>query len=192
MLNRCIFLGYPDNHFSYRCLDLSTNRIIISRHVTFNENSFPFTEQPTPPSPTDFTFLDDDMPAIVFPLACRPPTAAPAPAVPPPVPPPVPLPPNAVPVTPVVNQHDMATRGKRGFRQPIQRLNLHADVMSPIPRTYRAALNDDNWRAAMKREYDALCLNNMWELVPRPPDTNVISGKWIYRHKLKPAVPLDR
>src|SRR6266542_1484092 len=188
----CVFLGYPDHHFGYRCLDLSSNRIIISRHVTFDENSFPFAEQPTPPSPADFTFLDDDMPAIVFPLARPPPTAAPAPVVPPPVPPPVPLPPNAVPVAPVVNQHDMATRGKRGFQQPIQRLNLHADVMSPIPRTYRVALNDDNRRAAMKREYDALCLNNTWELVPRPPGTNVVSGKWIYRHKLKPDGSLDR
>src|SRR5207237_5425704 len=104
----CVFLGYPDHHFGYRCLDLSSNHIIISRHVTFDENSFPFAEQPTPPSPADFTFLDDDMPAIVFPLARPPPTAAPAPAVPPPVPPP----PNAVPAAPVVNQHDMATRAK--------------------------------------------------------------------------------
>lgn len=40
----CMFLGYPSNHKWYRCLDLATNRIILSRHVTFDESSFPFAE----------------------------------------------------------------------------------------------------------------------------------------------------
>lgn len=31
----CVFLSYPSDHKGYRCLDLSTNRIIISRHVIF-------------------------------------------------------------------------------------------------------------------------------------------------------------
>nr|GEV28169.1 ribonuclease H-like domain-containing protein [Tanacetum cinerariifolium] len=38
----CIFLGYPANHRGYRCLDLVTNKIIISRHVLFDEDVFPF------------------------------------------------------------------------------------------------------------------------------------------------------
>ncbi|GJS86815.1 ribonuclease H-like domain-containing protein [Tanacetum coccineum] len=37
----CIFLGYPAYHRGYRCLDLSTNKIIILRHVTFDELQFP-------------------------------------------------------------------------------------------------------------------------------------------------------
>ena len=32
-----IFLGYPTNHRVYQCLDLSTNKIILSCHVTFDE-----------------------------------------------------------------------------------------------------------------------------------------------------------
>lgn len=28
----CLFLGYPTNHKGYRCLDLKTRKIIISRH----------------------------------------------------------------------------------------------------------------------------------------------------------------
>lgn len=39
----CVFLGYDENRKGYRCLDKSTSKIYISRHVLFDENSFPFT-----------------------------------------------------------------------------------------------------------------------------------------------------
>jgi histone deacetylase 1/2 len=35
----------------------------------------------------------------------------------------------------------------------------------------------------MRAEFDALILNNTWELVQSPPGANVVSGKWVYRHK---------
>lgn len=54
-----VFLGYPLDHKGYRCLDLSTNRIIISRHVTFDESSFPFAKMATPLSSSDYNFLSD-------------------------------------------------------------------------------------------------------------------------------------
>ncbi|KAL4587848.1 hypothetical protein LXL04_000722 [Taraxacum kok-saghyz] len=38
----CVFLGYPSNHIGYRCLNLDTQDIIISRHVVFDETDFPF------------------------------------------------------------------------------------------------------------------------------------------------------
>lgn len=38
----CIFLGYRSQHRGYRCMDISTNKIIISRHVIFDETQFPF------------------------------------------------------------------------------------------------------------------------------------------------------
>jgi hypothetical protein len=61
----CVFLGYPSECKGYRYLDLSTNRLIISRHVIFYETSFPFSEVSSPPS-SDFDFLSgfDDAPII--------------------------------------------------------------------------------------------------------------------------------
>ena len=44
------------DHKGYRCLDPLSNRVIISRHVTFNETSFPFAQSNTP-SINDFDFL---------------------------------------------------------------------------------------------------------------------------------------
>ena len=42
----CVLLGYPTDHRGYRCFDLDTRRVITSRHVTFDENSFPFRSAP--------------------------------------------------------------------------------------------------------------------------------------------------
>jgi histone deacetylase 1/2 len=38
----CVFLGYSSCHLGYCCLDLSCDRVYISRHVRFYEQSFPF------------------------------------------------------------------------------------------------------------------------------------------------------
>jgi hypothetical protein len=41
----CVFLGYSSVYKGYKCLNLSTNRIYISRHVIFYETTFPFKDQ---------------------------------------------------------------------------------------------------------------------------------------------------
>jgi hypothetical protein len=41
---RCVFLGYSSLHKGFKCLDISTGRIYISRDVVFDENCFPFAD----------------------------------------------------------------------------------------------------------------------------------------------------
>jgi hypothetical protein len=43
---RYVFLGYFVDHKGYRCLDLTNNNIIISRHIVFDEADFPFSASP--------------------------------------------------------------------------------------------------------------------------------------------------
>ena len=44
----------------------------------------------------------------------------------------------------------------------------------------------------MGDEYVALLANNTWDLVPRPSKANIITGKWIFWHKLNFDGSLDR
>ena len=39
---QCVFLGYASNAKGYLCLDQNTNRLYTSRHVIFDENTFPY------------------------------------------------------------------------------------------------------------------------------------------------------
>jgi hypothetical protein len=38
----CVFLGYSSLHKGFKCLDITTGRVYISRDVIFDEENFPF------------------------------------------------------------------------------------------------------------------------------------------------------
>ncbi|GJZ66253.1 ribonuclease H-like domain-containing protein [Tanacetum coccineum] len=209
-----IFLGYPYNHRGYRCLDLNTNKIIISRHVTFDETVFPFGSM-TPTKPPSYKFLDDNL--DTSPIALRllttptspqqtppqttpqtnpqttpqstPPTPLSTPSpqttpTPPTTPPPPPPPPTS--------QHPMVTRSKVGIVKANPKYNLHVTTSSPIPKSPFHALRDPNWKQAMCDEYKALIDNNTWVLVPRPPNVNIVRSMWLYKHKYNADGSLNR
>ena len=83
----------------------------------------------------------------------------------------------------------MATRAKTGFRIPAL---YHVTSLSPVPKTFRSALANPNWRATMEEEHAALLQNHTWDLVPRPPRANVVTGKWIFKHKFNADGSLER
>ena len=177
----CLFLGYPSQHRGYRCLDLQTNRIIISRHVIFDENSFPAAKSET--TNNTYGFLDpNDQPSPVFKsilessLVPHVPAETVAPALP-----------QASISQParVVNPAParMTTRGQAGIVKPKKIFNLYTSSVSRLPTTHQKALGDPNWNPAMADEYGAQVKNKTWSLVPRPHGANIINSLWLYKHK---------
>jgi hypothetical protein len=66
-LIRCVFLGYFADHKGYRCLDLSTNNIVIFLHVVFYEAVFPFATSPRLNNDLDIFLQDDALGAAPMP-----------------------------------------------------------------------------------------------------------------------------
>jgi hypothetical protein len=72
--------------------------------------------------------------------------------------------------------HPMVTRRSAGVLHPVNRLVLMAEAplyASPVP---SSVCVDPHLRRAME-EYAALLANHTWDLVPRPPGTDVVMSK---------------
>nr|GEZ12340.1 ribonuclease H-like domain-containing protein [Tanacetum cinerariifolium] len=165
-----IFLGHAVNHFGYHCLDLNTNKIIISRHVTFDEMVFPF---PSTKSTTiTYDVLDDSTDLISTIICTSPITPVPTPVHTPQVDVPTPH----TPPTPPLPPTPQTTR-------PNPRYAGHVSTISPLHQSYKEAFNDPNWRNAK---------NKTWTSVPRPKGANIVRCMWLFRHKFFADGTLNR
>ena len=52
------------------------------------------------------------------------------------------------------------------------------------PTTVDEALSDDGWILAMQEELNQFQRNDVWDLVPKPPQKKIIGTKWVLRNKL--------
>lgn len=52
------------------------------------------------------------------------------------------------------------------------------------PKKVEEALNDVNWVDAMHKELHKFTRNDVWNLVPRPDEHNVIDAKWIFKMRM--------
>eukprot|EP00253_Pinus_taeda_P007650 PITA_07650 len=60
------------------------------------------------------------------------------------------------------------------------------------PNYFEEATNCDEWKDAMKKEYDALIKNGTWMLVDPPAGVKPIGCKWVYKIKYKADGSLDK
>jgi len=52
------------------------------------------------------------------------------------------------------------------------------------PSTTDKALSNDGWILAMQEELNQFQRNDVWDLVPKPHQKNIIGTKWVFRNKL--------
>lgn len=193
----CLFLGYPAHHRGYRCLNLKTNSIIVSRHVHFEEDIFPAAENKTNLT-AKYVFLDShDEPSSQFKNILQSPFTPTQTA--PPIQPqranhtqlqraaPVPTQPRVAPPT-----HPITTRAKSVVLKQKQFISLTASTKSPLPKSYIQALKDPNWNPSMHDEHDTMIKTGYWSLVPRPPNVNIVRSMWLHKHKYDADAVLRR
>ena len=51
------------------------------------------------------------------------------------------------------------------------------------PSTFEEAVNHQEWKDSMSKEYQSIMKNGVWEIVTRPEDKSVVTSKWIYKIK---------
>jgi hypothetical protein len=62
---RCVFIGYSLNHKGYHYLDISTNHVVISRHIIFDGCCFPFASSPSVTNDYEIFSEIDSMPSPI-------------------------------------------------------------------------------------------------------------------------------
>ncbi|KAH9646728.1 retrovirus-related pol polyprotein from transposon RE1 [Citrus sinensis] len=87
-------------------------------------------------------------------------------------------------ISPLVhNTHSMVTRSKAGIFKPKSYLAVSQELE---PTSVKLALSDPKWKQAMQAEFDALQVNETWELVPKEAAQKIIGNKWVFRIKYNP------
>ncbi|KAJ9564516.1 hypothetical protein OSB04_000482 [Centaurea solstitialis] len=121
----CVYLSPSTDHRGYRCLDLITQKVIISRHLMI------------PSLPSIIWSILPLLSHHPLSLLALPPSATSAK-------------PSQPPAPAATSGHPMTTRSRTGSLKPKQIFNLSVTSdISPIPRSPAQAMCDPHWRAAM-------------------------------------------
>ena len=206
---KCVFLGYPFGYKGYKLYDLDNHKFLISRDVTFQENSIPFA--------TSTYTASDPFPNFVVPrpLPDMLPDPNPTPQPPPKPKPQLEIEPNLA--QPDVQPNAHVRRSTRVTRPPTHLHNYVFNVTYPIhnhlmydnlsptyrdyvfkvseiyePQFYHQAVRFPKWHQAMNEEIQALEMNNTWVVQPLPPGKRTIGCRWLYKVKYRADDSLDR
>ena len=184
-----IFLGYPDGVKGYKVwiAESGKGKAVISRDVVFQEENMMKDDKQDPVVP-EIINEERKVQLEVEPITPRQPDEI--------------IIHQPEGTQPETNQGDyMLTRDRErrhtkaperyGYADIIAcALTLEYEETSTDPASYKEAMlstDCENWKIAMKEEYDSLMKNHTWELVERPKNQRLIGCKWIF--KTKPEIP---
>ena len=200
---KCILMGYGTCVKGYRLYNPVEKKIIYSRDVVFDENTFGLRTDnemnhkdasemiklitfDTPHDDSNHIPVEEDEHEAL-------PNVEEEPA---PVPAPVPAPIPGVPVAALVPVP--VRRSTRERRRPdlygVWVNNTQANEYQE-PTTYKEVLispDKDKWMEAMEVEMSSLKSNNVYDLVQLPEDRKVVGSKWVYKRKTKADGSIDR
>lgn len=189
---KCVFLGVSEHSKAYKLFNPLTQRVLVSRDVTFDEeNTWSWNKKPGQQLIDADVENNDKEDAQVV-------TA----------------------VEPAVEDNENGSSGDRCGDQPVEN-NEHfqrvkkrpawmldyvsGDELSdedPIthfvlfadcdPITYDEASKDEKWKIAMDEEIKSIERNNTWELSDLPRGQKCIGVKWVYKTKLNKDGGVDK
>ncbi|KAM1461179.1 hypothetical protein ACFX11_045561 [Malus domestica] len=176
---KCIFVGYGICEKGYRVFDPSSNKIILSRDVHFDENA-------------SWEWENTDKSEIQVPMIIENQMADCSEGQ------------NQVEVreprqfldTSTQVEDVVASLSENVFEssqttdhtpqkwRSVNEIMAQCNMCIVEPENYEDAILDESWENAMKSELEMIEKNNTWELVDRPFDKPIIGVKWVYKTKL--------
>jgi len=60
------------------------------------------------------------------------------------------------------------------------------------PKSISEVLKDENWVAAMHEELNQFIRNDVWTLIPKTDQLNIIGTKWVFRNKMNESRVITR
>jgi hypothetical protein len=60
---------------------------------------------------------------------------------------------------------------------------LMCNLLDEEPTCFEEVIQKKEWVDAMTEEYQSIIKNDVWEVVPRPKNKDVVSSKWLFKIK---------